>query len=528
MGENNRKPVRGRQPIRRHPLFPAVVGLWVGAVFGLAGFVFPLPVLEAAVRAVHADALIPAAAPPLGGTARMLLILILAAVGIVAGAALARRLFGKGAEDAATPPVDAHAGAIQLAEAGGRRRSFTPAPAVANLDERPVEEAPLGEEFVADATEEIPADTAVPAEDAELSEMADEPVEQPEEGFALSQDWFAHADADAPEFPPPAEPEPAPLQEAAPVVPGEDPAMGRPAGADLSALSYAELLDRLALAFQRRRERLDALPGGMPVAPLPAGPVDLSPEGREDDPAEEPAVPTPAPGLGCEPDEGERSAGVMDQPEMGWPIEETGPFEDTEAEKSAPGFLPAGPLDFVPSEGDSAEFGSAYDAEWDEWDEAWDDAEGEGEPAPDFAAPRQMITASFAALADCSDVGEEEEYAEEEDGENESAYSSLLDFGHRSRAKEPCLRLDDAEREAAAEALTSHLPDEDHAGEFPGMALVRDCITSFAFEDGATIEEEGTATKPSTDSDFGTEAPASLENEQLLRDALVNLHKWAD
>ena len=91
MAKSKRKATNA-QPITAHPLFPAVVALWFGALFGLGSLAVRPSLIEAAVIASRIDLLIPAAAPPLGVTARILLALGLSVVGSVLGLLIARRI----------------------------------------------------------------------------------------------------------------------------------------------------------------------------------------------------------------------------------------------------------------------------------------------------------------------------------------------------------------------------------------------------------------------------------------------------
>lgn len=91
MAKQKRKPAKGK-PITSHQLFPAVVALWFGALFGLGSLAVRPSLLEGLVLKSHLDLVIPAAAPPLGVTARILVALILAALGAMIGIALARRI----------------------------------------------------------------------------------------------------------------------------------------------------------------------------------------------------------------------------------------------------------------------------------------------------------------------------------------------------------------------------------------------------------------------------------------------------
>lgn len=88
MAPQKRKSSSGK-PITSHPLFPAIVALWFGALFGLGSLAIRPSLLESAVVAIGLDGIVPAAAPPLGVTARILIALVLAALGALVGAKLA-------------------------------------------------------------------------------------------------------------------------------------------------------------------------------------------------------------------------------------------------------------------------------------------------------------------------------------------------------------------------------------------------------------------------------------------------------
>ena len=83
---------RGKPPISKHPLFPAIVALWFGALFGLGSMAIRPTLIESLVIASRLDTLVPSAAPPLGLTARILIGVIMAAIGGVLGAMIARRI----------------------------------------------------------------------------------------------------------------------------------------------------------------------------------------------------------------------------------------------------------------------------------------------------------------------------------------------------------------------------------------------------------------------------------------------------
>ena len=81
-----------RPPISLHPAFPAIVALWFAALLGVGSLVLPGVLLERIVEATGIASLVPAAAPPLGMTARGLIALVGALVGAGLGVAIARRV----------------------------------------------------------------------------------------------------------------------------------------------------------------------------------------------------------------------------------------------------------------------------------------------------------------------------------------------------------------------------------------------------------------------------------------------------
>ena len=76
---------RPKKSISRHPLFPVIAALWTGALLGLGSLAIPGWMIERAVLATQIDTVLPAAAPPLGMTARLLLALALFCAGAMIG-----------------------------------------------------------------------------------------------------------------------------------------------------------------------------------------------------------------------------------------------------------------------------------------------------------------------------------------------------------------------------------------------------------------------------------------------------------
>ncbi len=86
---------RKRPPVIAHPAFPAVVALWLAALMGVGMFILPIQLLERIVGATGIAAIVPAAAPPLGFTARAAIALAAALVGALLGFFAARMLAQK-------------------------------------------------------------------------------------------------------------------------------------------------------------------------------------------------------------------------------------------------------------------------------------------------------------------------------------------------------------------------------------------------------------------------------------------------
>ncbi|MCJ2188564.1 hypothetical protein [Novosphingobium beihaiensis] len=95
MSEHKRSKSGGEPPISRHPLFPAIVALWCGALFGVGSIAIPPALIERIILALGIGHVIPMAAPPLGATARILITLMMTGIGAVIGVLAARRLTGK-------------------------------------------------------------------------------------------------------------------------------------------------------------------------------------------------------------------------------------------------------------------------------------------------------------------------------------------------------------------------------------------------------------------------------------------------
>ena len=93
---------RASATVTAHRLFPAFAALWFAALFGLGSLAIPGSMLGAVVLKTGLPALVPAAAPPLGFTAHLLVAFALAMFGAVLGLAVALRLRPAGSDEART------------------------------------------------------------------------------------------------------------------------------------------------------------------------------------------------------------------------------------------------------------------------------------------------------------------------------------------------------------------------------------------------------------------------------------------
>jgi hypothetical protein len=228
--------VRRRASIVSHPWFPKAIGVWFAALFGLSSLAVAPEVLERIVTALGIDRIVPAAAPPLGQTARLLLAMGMSIVGEIVGLVIGARLAGK-----KRPPSGDWDDAAPTVRAKDRHPDAPPRKILSALDDlREDDSSPKSDPDLASAAWQAPA-----------SEKLAEPLPAPET--------------------PPSRAFIDPHSSAAVAV----------ASASLDSLGVVQLSERLALALQARRERQGAARGRdersdratAPVAVL-AAPVD--------------------------------------------------------------------------------------------------------------------------------------------------------------------------------------------------------------------------------------------------------------
>ena len=304
-------------PITAHRLFPVLVALWFAALFGLGSFAVQPDFLARIVVATGLPALVPAAAPPLGATARLLVAVMMTGLGAALGLVIALRLKPR-AQAPARRRMAGGAGETESARTTRSRDAHPDAPVCTPLV--------LSEELMGDLPP-VSAPALDPVASVEPAWLAAPIAESPEpvvavdpEPFGLSQDALSQDEADACDALPGTEviadtasgpepetrPEPESAAEVVPATLAEPSApVARPifatplsfapgnprspvADAPLDSLGLVQLIERLALAIADRRAAQDA------AAPVD-GPATEPDTGPVSGPVMAPVVAEPAP-----------------------------------------------------------------------------------------------------------------------------------------------------------------------------------------------------------------------------------------
>lgn len=295
------------KPLSAHPLFPAIVALWFGALFGLGSLAIRPALIEALVLKLHIDVILPFAAPPLGIKARVLMALGMAIgggmIGIALGRSIARPRSARAPSNARRQGVmaglagmDGHAGSAQqqarrrplavqesyepqyhteyaplpggqpqvldVTEFGIMQEEHDDGPSVAILS-TPAPEAPAATPETLDLSGFL-AGVSVPATAAEPV-----PVARPFEVMPSADSLARPFDAG-----PFAQPLPEVLTTSA-----TQPAATAQAE---ETMNHSDLIERLARSMQERRERLARARSFEPAAAAPvAVPTEPVPEAAE-------------------------------------------------------------------------------------------------------------------------------------------------------------------------------------------------------------------------------------------------------
>ncbi len=285
-----RRSAAGQPGVMTHRLFPVLCALWFAALFGLGCLAAGADALAGLVRHLHLPAILPAAAPPLGMTARLMLGLLFAMLGGAFGLVLGMIGQARAGGAQLRRPRDA-AVAEPVAEPAA---ALPGAPRVRSRDAHP--DAPPRRPLV--VTEDVlPYPTAVGDPAPVIVPVAPEPAapeyhagDEPDESGLppfLAAAYSSASRGDAPIVISPAEPVivPAIAAELEPEAPGHEaaepaePAAPAPVAhvpplasiaaaaphvplheAPLDSLGLVQLIERLALAIATRQARRAAAP----------------------------------------------------------------------------------------------------------------------------------------------------------------------------------------------------------------------------------------------------------------------------
>ncbi|MCA1660717.1 MAG: hypothetical protein LC648_00540 [Novosphingobium sp.] len=247
---------RGRPPLTAHRWFPAAVALWFAALFALCSLAVPPAMLERLVGALGVDRVIAAAAPPLGETARLLIVLALSIVGEIVGLLAGRGIAARhGRQGQDRPSHEARHEPPSAGEASAERepQGFCP-----DAPRKPLSAADdlagLG------SFEQSAADGDMA--DALLEERAQHQCAQAEASASGTSDGPFEAPGDA------ADDAPARIAPAEPTDASLAPLHAELASASLESLGVVQLSERLALAMRARRAgRVSEAMAGAPSRP---------------------------------------------------------------------------------------------------------------------------------------------------------------------------------------------------------------------------------------------------------------------
>lgn len=554
------------QPITRHPLFPVLVALWFGALFGLGSLAVRIGLIESLVLKLRVDQILSFAAPPLGMKARILIALAMAMAGAVVGLWLGRRLRDGGKARAA---VGSGGFAASLKRVVGREE---PAPvgrrrALAVGEDRaygwPGDLAPLPGDrpqvlSASDYDHIAPLPEAGTPDAEPAAQRAPAPIAQAIEDLApLDLDHFVAAEEageegtprpfDAPAAdvaPEPLRPFAAPPLEQAPAeqAPIEQ-AMTSVSEAPVPAapvvapevrsegdMTHLDLVNQLAEAMKARRARLAASSTAAPVdAPAPASAVVPVEQPLADaEPAAEAApaaFPTPAfEPVAFEPVAFEPVGTVPDEPEAAAPVLEPAPAVHSPLPRLGQSPAPEAPVADTVPQMPAALRPLAFDEE--------DEADFDISHVP----PRSIgLSPVDPAPQDAANEAAEEEPEAATDEALEDGYSSLLDLSRPAQPRQSFIRIEDPEGEMAAS-------EPEPVVIFPGQAprpfdAPAPAAAQAAEPVPAAVAPEPQVAAPAAEAPrpFAAPAPASIpavladreETERALRTALATLQRMS-
>ena len=192
---------QNKRSLASHPAFRYMVALWFAALLGFGTYVMPAGVFERAVEATGLAGILPAAAPPLGETARLLISAVAAVLGALLGLFVASRA-GSGehietdgeAEELVLPDPEPAPARVE-----GRRRPLPVRVALAeDFADAP---EPVEEHAMTSDTYSVPDETAdlhEEAEPEEIDELLEEDFLETEPDFTTDETFVEEPDADYP------------------------------------------------------------------------------------------------------------------------------------------------------------------------------------------------------------------------------------------------------------------------------------------------------------------------------------------
>lgn len=272
---------RNPKPITAHPMFPAVTALWSGTFLGLGSFALAPRLLEGPIVALGLPQILPAVAPPLGLTARVLVMVAMMIGGALLGFIVGRRIASRRSE----APERAVGGRRGSVLAGAPRQPLNVTVDVGDSLDLPEEahqplrrralsvtdesRQPMPVQFAPLPWEDLDLESAGPENVADVPEVAVETFAEPDSPLDLDADQSADGQVHDEQ-----QPTAAPVAEGAPLLQARAAEASPLYAAPPESLGLVQLVERLALAIAARTANPDRQARQMDEAePLRASPA---------------------------------------------------------------------------------------------------------------------------------------------------------------------------------------------------------------------------------------------------------------
>ena len=428
-------------PIAAHRLFPAIVALWFAALLGIGSLVIPPETLSAAVGALGIPKLIHAAAPPLGFTARALLAVVMAGVGVIVGLVIGLRLASRhmvepqrktdptrGRKVVPTrtyeyDPAGHLAGPAAEAAAAPQRGPLRASEVFADIEPLTGTSETASQAFHADAGH---GDAESPSDD-HFAVLGAPAVETFESGHDNFDDLIANAWEPEPiePFAPPApfamvaEPAEPVAFETNAAVKAEPDVRRTLVEAPLESLGTVQLVERLALAMAAAAGARNAPVADLDLQPRAAAPEPVAPFAAIDEPLELVTLAEPAP---------HHEPTPLFVASFGEPA--TAPVHSDSEPQAAR--EPWSAPDFAAPIAEAAVASPARPSILDPIARAWDDESADEDDAPTIAPPR-FLSARAPATAHRHEHPADAFDDADADAAGDDLYPSLLDIQPAAR-----------------------------------------------------------------------------------------------